>query len=81
MSDGDTCVARMAFCDVANLMIVGMAFGLMGRELKSIYDSIGSEILRYLPYALIACVTNLVWHVRCRHPGTSTVVTICDGKR
>lgn len=54
--DSEARISRATFWDVANLLVTGLAFGLMGMQLRDIVANEGADVLRYLPVAAVACV-------------------------
>ncbi|GAA1725228.1 sodium:proton antiporter [Brachybacterium phenoliresistens] len=54
-SDGEARVTRAAFWDVVNLMLTGLAFGLMGIELRAVVLAEGTDILGYAMPAVVVC--------------------------
>lgn len=54
--DGEIRVAQMAFWEVANLMVTGIAFGLMGISLRRIIAESGDNLGQFVFPAVVACV-------------------------
>lgn len=54
--DGETRLTRLTFWKVANLMVTGTAFGLMGLEIKGLLAYEGWGVLKYVGPAAITCV-------------------------
>ncbi|PWH06093.1 Na+/H+ antiporter [Brachybacterium endophyticum] len=58
--DSEARISRATFWDVANLLVTGLAFGLMGMQLRDVVANEGADVLRYLPVAAVACVVVIV---------------------
>lgn len=54
--DGETRLTRLTFWKVANLMVTGTAFGLMGLEIKGLLASEGWGVLSYIGPAALTCI-------------------------
>jgi Na+/H+ antiporter len=58
--DSEARISRSTFWEVANLLVTGLAFGLMGMQLRDIVYYEGMDVLRYLPVAAVVCVVVIV---------------------
>ncbi|MCI5826431.1 MAG: sodium:proton antiporter [Arcanobacterium sp.] len=54
-ADGETRLTRMIFWKIANLMVTGVAFGLMGLEIRGLFAAEGWGMLYYAGPALLTC--------------------------
>lgn len=54
--DSEARISRATFWDVANLLVTGIAFGLLGIQLREVVVEEGWGVLDYLPVALLICV-------------------------
>jgi CPA1 family monovalent cation:H+ antiporter len=63
--DSEERLTRRAFWDVVELLTTGVAFGLVGMEMRYIIADEGREILRYVPGVTAVCVVvvavRLLW--------------------
>lgn len=56
VEDSEARISRATFWDVANLLVTGIAFGLMGMQLRDVVVAEGWAVLDYLPLAATVCV-------------------------
>lgn len=54
--DSEARISRATFWDVATLLVTGIAFGLLGMQLREVVVEEGWGVLEYLPVALLICV-------------------------
>lgn len=54
--DGDVRVTQAAFWDVANMLVTGVAFGLMGLEMRALLRTEGDRLLQYTAPVVVTCV-------------------------
>lgn len=54
--DSEARISRSTFWDVANLLVTGIAFGLLGMQLRDAVVDEGRAVLGYLPVAAVVCV-------------------------
>lgn len=58
--DSEARISRYTFWDVANLLVTGLAFGLMGMQLRDIVVEEGWAVLDYLPVCAAVCAIVIV---------------------
>jgi CPA1 family monovalent cation:H+ antiporter len=60
VSDAEARLSRSTFWDVANVLVTGLAFGLMGTQLRDVVVSERSDVLGYIPIAATVCGVVIV---------------------
>ncbi|MFC0674459.1 cation:proton antiporter [Brachybacterium hainanense] len=60
VADGEARITRTAFWDVVNLGLTGLAFGLMGIELRSVMLEEGPAVLDYVIPAVVVCIVVIL---------------------
>lgn len=58
--DSEARISRATFWDVANLLVTGIAFGLMGMQLRDVVAEEGMGVLDYVPIAAAVCAVVIV---------------------
>ncbi|MEN3268950.1 MAG: monovalent cation/hydrogen antiporter [Pseudonocardia sp.] len=62
-SDADEAADRLvqrSFWDVVELLVTGLAFGLIGLDLRQVIDDAGPELFRTLTHAAVVCAVVIV---------------------
>ncbi|MBM6622810.1 Na+/H+ antiporter [Micrococcaceae bacterium RIT802] len=58
--DSEERITRQAFWDVVELLITGVAFGLVGVEMRYVFEDEGAGILAFIPGILAVCAAVLI---------------------
>lgn len=60
VDDAEARMSRSSFWEVANLLVTGLAFGLMGMEIRDTIVEDGQDVLGYLPVTAAVCTVVIV---------------------
>jgi Na+/H+ antiporter len=60
VADAEARISRTQFWNVTNLLVTGVAFGLMGMQLRDVIAQEGTNVFSYIPVAVIVCVVVIV---------------------
>jgi Na+/H+ antiporter len=60
VADAEARMSRTHFWNVTNLLVTGLAFGLMGMQLRDTIVQEGTNVFSYIPVAAVVCVVVIV---------------------